>query len=132
MESEFDVQPSLKSSLKNVPYDVFQRSRLAQIMGETGYFRQGLEQLMKDPRVAEDLKEIRQLRRAGVTSEQADLANSYTHIRIKRLLTQSVNHAKAQLAKEIPDIRLAELKALRTQQAQKSRNATTVLTLQNK
>jgi hypothetical protein len=132
LDTEFDVMPSLTTSLKNVKYDAAQRSRLSQIMGENGYFKRGLEILMEDPRVKEDLAEIRKLRNAGITSEQADISNSYTHIQIKRLLDQSIKQAKSQLAREIPDIRLEELKALRTKQAQKNRDATTVLTLQNR
>jgi hypothetical protein len=132
IEAEFDVQPSLKSSLKQIKYDASQRSRLAQIMGESGFFAKGIELLMNDPKVQKDLEDIRKLRAAGVTSTQAELSDSYTHIQIKRLLNQTVKYAKTQLANEIPDIRLAELKALRTKQAQKNRNAPAVLNLQNK
>ena len=131
IDTEFDVQPSLKSSLKGAKYTAEQRSRLSQIMGQSGHFRTGLELLMKDKRVEEDLTNIRKLREAGITSDQAELSDSYTHIRIKRLLTASVNHAKRQLAEEMPDIRESELNAARTRRAQKSRDYSAI-TLQNK
>ena len=132
IDTEFDVQPSMKKSLKGATYDAGQRSRLSQIMGQSGHFRTGLELLMKDKRVKEDIASIRKAREQGVTQEQADLSNSYTHIRIRRLLTQSLNHAKRQLAQEMPDIRLSELTAKKTREAQRKRDYGTVLQLQNK
>jgi len=132
IDTEFDVQPALKTSLKGATYDVFQRSRLAQIMGESGYFREGVAALMKDKRIQQDLENIRNARRAGVTSDTADLSNSYTHIVLRRLLTQSVNHAKRQLAHEVPDIRMQELQAAQVKRAQRGSNYSTILQLQNK
>jgi hypothetical protein len=132
IDTEFDVQPSLKKSLKGATYNVEQRSRLAQIMGESGHFRTGLELLMKDKRVTADLQAIRKARERGITQDQADLSNSYTHIRIRRLLTASLNHAKRQLAQEIPDIRAAELTAKKTRQAQRTSDYEAIYQLQNK
>ena len=132
IDTEFDVQPSMKKSLKGATYTAGQRSRLAQIMGESGHFRTGLELLMKDKRIKEDIASIRKARERGVTQEQADLSNSYTHIRIRKLLTQSLNYAKRQLAQEMPDIRLSELTAKKTREAQRKRDYGTVLQLQNK
>ena len=116
IETEFDVQPAIKTSIKGANYNAEQRSRLAQIHGESGHFRTGLELLMQDPRVAEDLKAIREARSRGVTQEQVDLSDSYTHIKIRRLLNQTMNHAKRQLAEEMPDIRVAELAAKKNRQ----------------
>lgn len=132
IDTEFDVQPSLAKSIRGAKYNAEQRSRLSQIMGESGHFRTGLEILMKDPRVAKDLQAIRVARSQGITQEQADLSNSYTHTRIRRLLTQTLNLAKRQLADEMPDIRAAELTAKKTRQAQRSSDYGTVLQLQNK
>jgi hypothetical protein len=111
IKSEFDVQPALKTSLNKATYDAAQRSRLAQIMGESGYFRKGLQLLMNDPLIQKDLANIKQLRERGITSDSAELSNTITHIKLRQLLTQTVNLAKRQLAQEIPDVRMAELKA---------------------
>ena len=131
LDAEFDVQPSLKRSLNNAEYDVHQRSRLSQIIGESGYLRKGLSELRNDPLIQNDLKEIQKLRDRGVTSSDADLANSITHIRIRQLLNQSVNLAKRQLAQEVPDVRMAELKALNNKNALRSANYNAI-TLTNK
>jgi len=122
----------MKKSLQGATYNAEQRSRLAQIMGESGHFRTGLELLMKDKRVKDDIAAIRKAREQGITQDQADLSNSYTHIRVRRLLTQSLNHAKRQLAQEVPDIRMSELTAKKTRQAQRTSDYGTVLQLQNK
>jgi hypothetical protein len=122
IQSEFDVQPELKKSINKVPYDASQRSRLAQIMGESGYFRQGLQILMNDPLIQKDLVAIKKLRERGVTSEDAELSQSITHIKLRQLLNQTVNLAKRQLAQEVPDVRLAELKALQNRNAQRRGN----------
>lgn len=132
IDTEFDVQPAMKTSLKGATYDAFQRSRLAQIMGESGYFRRGLEKLMNDKRIQEDMILIQTARAAGITGEDADLSNSYTHRKIRQLLTQSLNHAKRQLADEIPEIRMSELKGLRTKQAQGRGDYGAILQMQNK
>lgn len=132
IDTEFDVQPTLKTSLNGVKYNAEQRSRLSQLMGEAGHFRKGLELLMKDKRVKDDLINIRKGRESGVTQEAADLTNSYTHIRIKALLNASVNLAKRQLAEEMPDIRESEMAAKRIRQAQRTSNYGAVLQLQNK
>lgn len=109
IDSEFDVQPSLKTSLGGVKYDNFQRSRLAQIMGETKTFKNGLTKLLSDPRIKQDLKAIAQLRREGVTSDDMRIAGSYTHIKLRQLVNQSVNQAKRVLVTEQPaQIRAAE------------------------
>jgi hypothetical protein len=131
IDSEFPVQPAFKTSLKGVAYNAEQRARLAQIMGEAGHLRTGLELLMKDKRVLDDIKNIKAMRDRGITSEQADLADTYTHIRIKRLITQTVNHAKRQLASEIPEIRQAELAAAKNRRAQGSRDYSAI-NMQNK
>jgi hypothetical protein len=122
IQSEFDVQPALKTSLNKATYDASQRSRLAQIMGESGYFRQGLQILMNDPLIQKDLVAIKKMRERGVTSEDAELSQSITHIKLRQLLTQTVNLAKRQLAQEVPDVRLAELKALQNRNAQRRGN----------
>jgi hypothetical protein len=132
IDTEFDVQPALKKSLRGATYTAEQRSRLSQIMGESGHFRTGLELLMSDKRVTEDLKAIQKARQSGVTQDQADLADSYTHTRIRRLLTQTLNLAKRQLADEVPDIRMSELTAKKTRRAQLHSDYGTVLQLQNK
>jgi len=132
IDSEFDVQPAMKKSIRGAKYTAEQRSRLAQIMGESGYFRRGLQELMKDPRIKKDMQKIKELRASGVTGEQADLSNFPTHIMINRLLTASLNHAKRQLAEEVPDIRAAELVAKRTKQAQRQGDYGRIIQLQNK
>jgi hypothetical protein len=132
IDTEFDVQPTLKTSLNGVKYNAEQRSRLSQLMGEAGHFRKGLELLMKEKRVKDDLINIRKGRESGVTQEMADLTNSYTHIRIKALLNASLNLAKRQLAEEMPDIRESEMAAKRIRQAQRTSNYGAVLQLQNK
>jgi hypothetical protein len=131
IKSEFDVQPALKKSINKATYDVNQRSRLAQIMGESGYFKQGLQILMNDPLIQKDLENIRQLRHKGVTSDAADISGSITHIRLNQLLNQTVNLAKRQLAQEVPDVRMAELKALNNKNALRSANYNAI-TLTNK
>jgi hypothetical protein len=131
LKSEFDVQPALKSSINKATYNADQRSRLAQIMGESGYFRKGLALLMKDPLIQKDLESIKKLRERGVTSEDADLSQSITHIRLRQLLNTTVNHAKRQLAQEVPDVRLAELKAKQNERALRRANYS-ALTLTNK
>jgi hypothetical protein len=100
IDAEFDVQPSLKTSLGKVTYDVFQRSRLSQLMGENQTLKKGLTKLLSDPRVKNDLKMIAALRRKGVTSDDLQISGSYTHIRLRQLVNQSVNQAKRQLASE--------------------------------
>jgi hypothetical protein len=132
IKSEFDVQPELKKSINKVPYDAAQRSRLAQIMGESGYFRKGLQLLMNDPLIQRDLANIKQLRERGVGSDSAELGNTITHIRLRQLLTQTVNLAKRQLAQEIPDVRLAELKAKQNSNALRGARYGQVLNLTNK
>ena len=117
IETEFDIQPAMKASIKGAKYNAEQRSRLAEIHGKAGHFRKGIELLMEDPRVADDLKTIRDARNRGVTQEQADLSDSYTHIQIRRLLNRTMNHAKRQLAEEMPDIRVAELAAKKNRQS---------------
>jgi hypothetical protein len=131
IKSEFDVQPAMKKSINKATYDVHQRSRLAQIMGESGYFKQGLQLLMNDPLIQKDLDNIRQLRHKGVTSDAADLSGTITHIRLNQLLNQTVNLAKRQLAQEVPDVRMAELKALNNKNALRSANYNAI-TLTNK
>ena len=82
---------------------------------------------MQDPRIAEDLKVIRDARNRGVTQEQVDLSDSYTHIQIRRLLNRTMNHAKRQLAEEMPDIRVAELAAKKNRQSQARSDYTNLL-----
>jgi hypothetical protein len=122
IQTEFDVQPQLATSLNKVKYDADQRSRLAQIMGESGYFRRGLQILMNDPLIKKDLAEIKKLRERGVGSDSAELSNTITHTRLRQLLTATVNHAKRQLAQEIPDVRMSELKALQNRNALRGAN----------
>jgi hypothetical protein len=131
IDSEFDVQPQMKTSLNGAEYDVNQRSRLAEIMGTNGYFKAGLNQLMNDPRIQNDMREIMQKRREGIGSQDLPLSNSITHIKIRQLLNQAVNQAKRQLAEEIPDVKLAELKRKQNQNALK-RADYNALTLTNK
>jgi hypothetical protein len=101
-------------------------------MGESGHFRKGLQLLMNDPLIQRDLANIEQLRRRGVGSDSAELGNTITHIRLRQLLTQTVNLAKRQLAQEIPDVRLAELKAKQNSNALKGARYGQVLNLTNK
>ena len=132
IDSEFDVQPALKTSLKGVEYTAAQRSRLAQIHGEAGLFREGVERLMKDPVIQKELRDIAIARSQGKTGEDMPLANTRTHVMLRQLLNQTMNHAKRQLEREIPDIRLSEIKANQTRQKQKTGNVQSVLNLQNK
>jgi phage tail tape-measure protein len=71
------------------------------------------------------------LRHKGVTSDAADISGSITHIRLNQLLNQTVNLAKRQLAQEVPDVRMAELKALNNKNALRSANYNAI-TLTNK
>jgi hypothetical protein len=132
IKSEFDVQPSLKKSLNDATYDVNQRSRLAQIMGESKHFKNGLNILMNDPIIQRDLANIKKLRERGVQSTDVDISNSITHIKLRQLLYTTVNHAKRQLAQEVPDVRLAELKALQNKNALKRAQYSAITNLQNK
>jgi hypothetical protein len=132
IKSEFDVQPSLKKSLNDATYDVYQRSRLAQIMGESKHFKNGLNILMNDPIIQRDLANIKKLRERGVQSTDVDISNSITHIKLRQLLYATVNHAKQQLAQEVPDVRLAELKALQNKNALKRAQYSAITNLQNK
>ena len=132
IDAEFDVQPSLTTSLRGVKYSVDQRSRLAQIMGESGMFKKGLNDLMKNPEIKKDLERIKQLRSAGVSEDAMKLSNSRVHDRLRELTYRTVDFAKRQLAQESPDLRLAEIKAQQVQTAQKQGNYGQILNLNNK
>ena len=131
IDSEFDVQPALTTSLKNVKYTVDQRSRLAQIIGESGYFKNGLREIMKNPEIKKDLEQIKQLRAAGVGESDMRLSNSRTHQRLRELTYRTVDFAKRQLAAETPELRLAEIKAQQVQNAQKQGDYGNILNLTN-
>lgn len=132
IDSEFDVQPALTTSLGGVKYNVEQRSRLSEIMGKSGMFQQGLQKLMRDPDIKKDLQRIKQLREAGVVSDEMQLSNSRTHKELRQLTTQVVNYAKRKLAEESPEIRTAEIRKRQVQNAQLRGDYADILSLTNR
>ena len=132
IDSEFDVQPAMMTSLGGVKYTVDQRSRLAEIMGKSGLFKEGIQKLMKDPEIKKDLQQIQKLRDAGVVSDEMQLAGSRTHRMLRQLTYSVVNHAKRQLAEESPEIRTAELRKLQVQNSQLRGDYGQILSLTNK
>jgi hypothetical protein len=77
---------------------------------------------MNDPLIKKDLAEIQKLRERGINSDSVELSNTITHIRLRQLLNTTVNHAKRQLAQEILDVRMSELKALQNSNALRRAN----------
>lgn len=132
IDSEFDVQPAMMTSLGGVKYNVDQRSRLAEIMGKSGMFKEGIQKIMKDPEVRKDLQKIQQLRDAGVVSDEMQLANSRTHQLLRQLTYRVVNYAKRQLAEESPELRTAELRKLQVHNSQIRGDYGQILSLTNK
>ena len=132
IDVEFDVLPSMKTSLNNVPYDKFMRSELSRVMGESGHFKAAIREIMNMPEVKRDIEQIKLARAANIRSETADLSNSPTHILLRRALNQSVNLAKRQIAQNNKELRDAEIEGIQAQKAQKSSDYGSILQLQNK
>lgn len=129
IDSEYDMQPALKKSIGNATYSNEQRSRLKQIMGESGIVKQGLNRLLKDPRIKEDLQNIAEMRDRGITSKDADLSNSYTHMQIRKIFNIATEHAKRELAREFPQINQAEAQLKRNKREMASMQYDAVLSI---
>lgn len=132
IDSEFDVLPAFKTSLNGVKYDAVARSELARSMGEQGHFKRAIKEIMQRKDVQEELKNIELARAAGVTGDQAPLANSRTHYYLSQALYSSVALAKRQIAANNKELQDAEILGIKTKQAQQQGDYGTVLQLQNK
>jgi hypothetical protein len=132
IDSEYDAMPQLKASLGNVPYTARQRSRLAELMAQSGIVKKGIREMMKDPKYKKDLQMMEQARSQGLDSKELDLSNSMTHMRLRSLYNQATVLAKKQLAAETPDISKSEVKVKKIKGAQARGDWESILSNKNK
>lgn len=69
VDIEFDSRPSFIKGEDGIEYSNDERSELARIMGEKGYFRDAIDTIMAMPDYKNFAREMRAFRKAGYTSE---------------------------------------------------------------
>jgi len=73
-EIEYDVSSSFKTR-DGIELNPGERSELFRLMGEQGYFKQRINNIMKTAETRKTIEKVREARLRGVTSEQLPLAN---------------------------------------------------------
>ena len=120
-EIEFPVNAAIRSAF-GVELTEAQISRVKQIIGTRGRFAKEIVRIYKGQRAQNELKEIRERRKRGVTSEQYDYNNSFLISRITEVLGQEIGTAKKMLRNEDPTILEQMNNAYRLDRATKSSN----------
>ena len=69
VDIEFDSRPSFIKGTDGIEYTNDERSELARLMGERGYFRDQIDRIMNTPKGKEFVREMKAFRKAGYTSK---------------------------------------------------------------
>lgn len=92
---EFDARPSLTTNGKGVEYSPDERSAVTQIMGERGYFRNELREIMNRTDVKQFYKELQKARAKGVYFDRTVWGD--IHKDIERALRNAQRFAEDQI-----------------------------------
>ena len=95
IDMEFDARPSLTTNGKGVEYSPDERSAVTQIMGERGYFRNELREIMNRTDVKQFYKELQKARAKGVYFDRTVWGD--IHKDIERALRNAQRFAEDQI-----------------------------------
>jgi len=71
-DMEFDLNTTFKKR-RGVPLTATERSELFRVMGEQGYFKASIQEIMRDAGDWKSISKLREMRRQGIKSDQASL-----------------------------------------------------------
>ena len=114
MDIEYDSRPTFIKNENGIEYTARERSKLYEIMGEQGYFKQLLKPIMESADAREFVKTMREARRKGLTSKTAPLDK---YQRLFDRIDSALRTAKGRAEQEMPN---AEELQLRGQQLQEN------------
>ena len=99
IDIEYDAEPSIRTNGKGIEYTPTERSEIKSIMGQQGYFKKALQNIMADAKAHNVIKNLKELRKQGYTSEEIS-TEDYLRIidRINEALTDAVRSAEAFLS----------------------------------
>lgn len=99
IDIEFDSRPTFSSTHKGVEYTPQERSELFSLIGQQGYFKSQLQEIMKDAKAIGFVEEMKKARQKGLTSKEASV-NKYANIynRIELALDEAKRDAESQLS----------------------------------
>mgnify|MGYP003135049819 CR=1 FL=1 len=129
---EFDVRPYMKTNGKGIRYSPDQRAAVFEKIGEMGYFRNEVEQIMKKV----SAKEFRQLyrnqqRESSLPVDRKETANVFRAL--SKALLDAKRLAEGSLSDEMKlDIKIKQYKELESKRAQQLNDLETLLKLENK
>ena len=99
IDIEFDSRPSFATATNGVEYTPKERSELFNLIGQQGYFRDKLKEIMADAKAIKFVEKMREARRKGIPSTEASV-NDYAYIynRIELALTEAKRTAEGSLS----------------------------------
>lgn len=99
IDIEFDSRPSFATATNGVEYTPKERSELFNIIGQQGFFRNQLKEIMADAKAIKFVEKMKAARRKGIPSTEVDVNKfAYIYNRIELALSQAKRSAESQLS----------------------------------
>ena len=98
---EFDVNTTFRTK-DGVRLTAGERSALFKLMGEQGYFKRSINEIMGDAKEWQSIARLRNLRRVGTTSDEASVQKwDQIHVRLSQARRDAEEFAYAELDKDM-------------------------------
>jgi hypothetical protein len=101
VDVEFDARPSLQTNGKGVDYTNEMRSQVTDRMGQDGYFKQGIREVMNGIEGKKFRQLYKEARRRGANVDAADLLNVHHELRTKLRQAQRYAESRIELREEV-------------------------------